>query len=229
MALNLLQAVYVLDFFFNEDWYVQTVDISHDHFGFMLAWGDTVFLPAFYTLQCQYLARHPNTLSTVPSALVLITGLAAYAMFRAANHQRLYVRRHCERFPESTPVIWNQPARVLKCTYTTSDGHEHNTVLLASGWWGVARHFNYLADLVQAGCMCVSLSYKQRTNVGGVLIRSKALCGFEHVLPWLYFIYMLILLCHRVHRNDRRCYNKYGPKWEEYCRMVPYRILPGVY
>ena len=37
--------LYVLDLFYNEDWYLRTIDITHDHFGFNLAWGDTAFLP----------------------------------------------------------------------------------------------------------------------------------------------------------------------------------------
>jgi len=36
------QAIYVVDFFANEDWYLRTIDICHDHFGFYLAWGDLV-------------------------------------------------------------------------------------------------------------------------------------------------------------------------------------------
>jgi 7-dehydrocholesterol reductase len=35
----------VVDFFINEDWYLRTIDIAHDHFGFYLAWGDVVWLP----------------------------------------------------------------------------------------------------------------------------------------------------------------------------------------
>ncbi|KAM3497328.1 hypothetical protein MY10362_009320, partial [Beauveria mimosiformis] len=56
----ILHAIYVVDFFWNEAWYTHTVDISHDHFGFMLSWGDSTFLPTFYTLQTQYLARYPG-------------------------------------------------------------------------------------------------------------------------------------------------------------------------
>lgn len=37
-----LQTIYVVDFFWNEDWYTRTIDITHDHFGFMLAWGEFV-------------------------------------------------------------------------------------------------------------------------------------------------------------------------------------------
>jgi 7-dehydrocholesterol reductase len=45
LLLNLLHFVYVVDFFINEDWYLRTIDIAHDHFGFYLAWGDCVWLP----------------------------------------------------------------------------------------------------------------------------------------------------------------------------------------
>jgi 7-dehydrocholesterol reductase len=45
LLLNWLHLVYVLDFFYNEDWYLRTIDIAHDHFGFYLAWGDSVWLP----------------------------------------------------------------------------------------------------------------------------------------------------------------------------------------
>lgn len=33
ILLNLGHALYVLDFFYNEDWYLRTIDICHDHFG----------------------------------------------------------------------------------------------------------------------------------------------------------------------------------------------------
>ena len=50
-AVPVLQAIYVLDFFWNETWYLKTIDICHDHFGWYLGWGDCVWLPYLYTLQ----------------------------------------------------------------------------------------------------------------------------------------------------------------------------------
>lgn len=41
----------MLDFFWNETWYLKTIDICHDHFGWYLGWGDCVWLPYLYTLQ----------------------------------------------------------------------------------------------------------------------------------------------------------------------------------
>ncbi|KAG7265258.1 LOW QUALITY PROTEIN: hypothetical protein CRUP_022693 [Coryphaenoides rupestris] len=82
--------------------------------------------------------------------------------------------------------------------------------LLVSGWWGVVRHPNYLGDLIMA--LAWSLP-----------------CGFSHLLPWYYMIYFIILLVHRDARDMANCRRKYGSAWDEYCRVVPYRIIPGVY
>lgn len=40
-----------------------TMDLMHDGFGFMLAFGDLVWVPFTYTLQAYYLVTHPNSLS----------------------------------------------------------------------------------------------------------------------------------------------------------------------
>lgn len=182
------------------------MDINHDHFGFYLAWGDLVFLPAFYTLQAQYLARFPTDLSDLHSLSILIIGIGGYCIFRGANHQRDYVRACGGKLP----IIWGRPAQCIPCTYTTNDGNQHSTLLLTSGWWGQARHINYLGDLLQAFAMCST-------------------CGLDHILPWSYFFFMVVLLVHRIERNDQRCRDKYGSKWTEYCANVPYKIFPGVY
>lgn len=39
------------------------MDLMHDGFGFMLAFGDLVWVPFTYTLQALYLVSHPNPLS----------------------------------------------------------------------------------------------------------------------------------------------------------------------
>ena len=149
-----LQLLYVIDFFCSEEWYTHTVDISHDNFGFMLAWGDTAFLPAFYTLQTQYLSRYHGVKSSVQNLALLGLGMTIYVAFGAANHQRHRVRQQYIA-GISVPIVWGRPAALVHCEYFTANNQKHQTVLLASGWWGMARHISYLADLLQAGCMCV--------------------------------------------------------------------------
>jgi len=200
-----LQFIYVVDFFINEDWYLRTIDICHDHFGFYLAWGSIVWLPSMYTLQTQYLARNPVVLPTISAASILLTGIGGYVLFRSVNHQKDLVRR-----TKADCKIWGAPAQVVRAKYQTSDGLEHESLLLCSGWWGMARHVNYLGDLILSYSMC-------------------AACGFENLLPWTYAIFMTILLLHRSLRDEERCSKKYGKYWEGYCQKVRWVLIPGIY
>jgi len=205
IGVNILHAIYVVDFFWNENWYLRTIDIAHDHFGYYLAWGDTVWLPYMYTLQAFYLVRNPIELSNLYFILVMSMGLFGYFIFRSVNDQK-------DKFRQSKGkcTIWGKPATYITCTFATSDGKHNESFLLTSGWWGLSRHFNYIGDLLisLAFCMC---------------------CGMKHLLPYFYIVYMTILLVHRVGRDDLRCRQKYGKYWEEYCRTVPAKIVPYVY
>ncbi|KAK4613233.1 7-dehydrocholesterol reductase [Fulvia fulva] len=202
---NVLQAIYVVDFFINEDWYLRTVDIAHDHFGFYLAYGTTSFLPQLYTIQAQYLARYPTQLDTLQALGALVLGVSGYALFRSANWQKDVVRR-----TDGATTIWGESAKVVRTKYHTSDGKEHDGLLLACGWWGVCRHINYLADLIQTFAMCI-------------------VCGFDHLLPWLHMLWMCLLLLNRLQRDERRCRAKYGKQWEKYCEKARYRLVPGIW
>ena len=117
VAVHLLHLTYILDFFYHEGWYLRTIDIAHDHFGFYLAWGDTVFLPMCYTLQSLYLLYNPVQLSTPALLAVLALGFSGYGVFRAVNNQKDRVRLH-----KGQCTIWGQPARYLEVHYSTKDG-----------------------------------------------------------------------------------------------------------
>ena len=82
---------------------------------------------------------------------------------------------------------------------------------MVSGFWGVARHVNYLGELLMASALALSLGYPGA------------------IWPWLYPVYYLALLVPRQIADDRRCAQKYGALWVEYRRAVPYRIVPGIY
>ncbi len=89
-----------------------------------------------------------------------------------------------------------------------SGGGKH---VLAGGFWRLSRHINYLGEILMAIGLALSLGYP--LEVG----------------PWLYPLYYLALLIPRQLDDDRRCAARYGPLWDEYCRRVPSRIIPGVY
>lgn len=47
------------------------MDIVHDGFGFMLAFGDLAWVPFTYSLQAAFLVTHPQTLSLLGAAVIV--------------------------------------------------------------------------------------------------------------------------------------------------------------
>lgn len=219
IILNFLQGLYVLDFFWNENWYLHTLDVTHDRFGWMLAWGDCVWLPFIYTLQGTYLSRHQVELSFERMLLVLSLGLGGYLLFRWSNYQRNYFRR-----TEGRGLIWDRHPDFLICSYETQKGR-HRSLLLHSGFWGWARHLNYTGDLLLslAYCLTCPLPGDRCEQIG-----CKKQEGYTFI-PYFYFFYMVILLVIRCYRDEDRCLAKYGEKWKQYCQIVPYRFIPYLY
>ncbi|KAJ5703956.1 ergosterol biosynthesis ERG4/ERG24 [Penicillium malachiteum] len=200
-----LHTIYTVDFFVNEDWYLSTIDICHDHFGFSLAWGPAAWLPMIYTCQTQYLASNPVELPYWCSAAIFAVGVAGYIMFRSSNHQKYLLRQS-----NNNCLIWGKKPIVIQSQYTTADSSTHSSLLLCSGWWGAVRHPNYVGDILFSLC--------------------TGLCaGFTHILPWAYFIFMTTLLVHRALRDEARCRAKHGVFWQEYCENVRWILIPYVF
>lgn len=87
-----------------------------------------VWLPTVYTLQAQYLARYPVDLPNTAAIAILAIGVSGYAMFRSVNHQKDIVRR-----TDGNCMIWGKKAEVIRATYKTADGKDHESLLLCSG------------------------------------------------------------------------------------------------
>ncbi|KAJ5644240.1 ergosterol biosynthesis ERG4/ERG24 family-domain-containing protein [Penicillium longicatenatum] len=197
--------IYVVDFFLNEEWYLATIDIAHDHFGFALAWGSAVWLPVVYTSQAQYLSSHPMRLSPCAVVIILIAGVSSYALFRLSNYQKHHFRQ-----THGNCLIDGSKAQMIRAQYSTTDGTNHESPLLCSGFWGIVRHPNYVGDILFSFCTCVC-------------------CGWTHLLPYIYFLWMATMLVHRCYRDEKRCSAKYGPSWDAYQRRVRWRMVPGIF
>uniref|UniRef100_A0AAY4B156 Delta(14)-sterol reductase LBR n=1 Tax=Denticeps clupeoides TaxID=299321 RepID=A0AAY4B156_9TELE len=195
LLVNIFQFLWVADGLWHEEKILTTMDIVHDGFGFMLAFGDLVWVPFTFSCQAYYLVSHPNDLSVFWMVAIISVKAVGYYVFRKANSEKNNFRRN--------PA---DPALSYLKTIPTATGKS----LIVSGLWGVVRHPNYLGDLL----MGVAWSLP---------------CGFNHVLPYFYLIYLLLLLIHRDARDNHQCRKKYGSAWDEYCRVVPYRIFPKVY
>ncbi|XP_068116094.1 delta(14)-sterol reductase TM7SF2 [Hyperolius riggenbachi] len=129
------QALYVVDALWHEEAILTTMDIVHDGFGFMLAFGDLCWVPFTYSLQAYFLVRHPQELSTAAALVIVLINAIGYIIFRGSNSQKNAFRRD----PSDPSVAGLE-------TIPTATGKR----LLVSGWWGLVRHPNYLGDLIMA-------------------------------------------------------------------------------
>ncbi|KAJ6654185.1 hypothetical protein lerEdw1_007282 [Lerista edwardsae] len=76
ILVNGFQLLYVVDAFWHEEAVLTTMDIAHDGFGFMLAFGDLAWVPFLYSLQAHFLVTHPQRLSLPMAAgIVILNGL----------------------------------------------------------------------------------------------------------------------------------------------------------
>jgi Delta14-sterol reductase len=226
------QAVYVFDCLYMEPAILTTIDIISDGFGFMLSFGDVAWLPFTYSLQTRYLAVHPVQLGPY-MAVVFATFGVGYYIFRSANNEK-------NRF-RTDP---NDPKIAHLKYIETAAGSK----LLISGWWGRARHINYLGDWIMswAYCMPTGIAGYIVLNNPGVLgadgltpagvstpinpvVVSGEARGWGMAVTYFYMLYFAILLIHREMRDEEKCQKKYGKDWERYCELVPYRIIPYVY
>ena len=196
ILVNAFQFLYIADYYYHEEAILTTWDIRHENFGWMLCWGDLVWVPFTYSLQAHYLINHTHELPVAAAAGIVALNVLGYIIFRGANLQKHKFRKN------PGGLVWGRPPEYIQ----TARG----TRLLTSGWWGIARHSNYLGDLMMALAWCLPV-------------------GFEHPLPYFYIAYFTVLLVHRDWRDNAMCQERYGKDWDAYRRKVRWRIVPGIY
>ena len=200
-----LQVLYVFKFFVWEAGYFASLDMMHDRFGFYICWGVMAWVPGVYPFVGLYLVRHPINLSATVVMVIAALGFASLWMNYSADAQRQKIRA-----TDGRAKIWGRKPEIVRAKYATADGVEHESILLASGYWGIARHFHYVPEIL------LGLSWTL-----------PAL--FDHALPYFYVVYLTILLVDRSRRDDLRCRQKYGEYWSRYCAIARYKIIPGLY
>ena len=83
-----VQAFYVLDAQYLESGMLTMIDITSDGMGFMLSFGDLVWVPFLYSTQCRYLSVYPVHLGWAGGAVVSVVFALGLYIFRAANTQK---------------------------------------------------------------------------------------------------------------------------------------------
>lgn len=200
-----LQLIYIGKFFLWEGGYLRSLDIMHDRGGFMICWGCLSWLPCVYTSPTCYLVNHPIQLGLPLASAIFLLGAASILINYFADRQRQMVRAK-----QGQCLVWGKVPRLIQANYRTQDGKMNQSILLASGWWGISRHFHYVPEILGAFFWSV-----------------PAL--FSDFMPYFYVLFLSILLLDRAYRHDRRCADKYGESWTRYCEKVPYKIIPYVF
>ena len=194
---------YVFDYFVFERVQLYTYDLIHERLGFMLLWGGLIVYGWLYILPLWGMAAHPDPgFSTTWTYVWLIGATALFALgwtiTRGANMQKYFFKRWPDR----------KFLGIIEPKYIQAGDRK----ILYSGFWGVARHFNYMGE--------------------GFLSLSIALIfgHFGNPWAWTYFVVIVTLFTFRQRNDDELCAEKYGPeKWAEYKSKVKYRICPGIY
>jgi delta14-sterol reductase len=120
---------YLFTHYVKEEFMLSTWDILSENLGFMLVWGDLVYVPFLYSLPGWWLLDQREPFTTWQWVGLSLFFFFALWIFREANWQK-------ERFKQDRDTeIWGRRAE-------TVGGR-----LLVSGWWGVARKINYAGEI----------------------------------------------------------------------------------
>jgi 7-dehydrocholesterol reductase len=188
LVLFALQAIYIFDWGWYEEWYLHTIDIKQDRLGWTLAYCPCNAIPCFYGSQCWFASSsHSPEISVTWTCCWAVAFLGFYWLFRQCNNQKDEFRKGSGKLS-----FCGRRLQGIKASFKGDDGLERSTLLLASGLWGQSRHFNYFMDL----CMCLCLSFM-------VLVRPTSVA--DTFVPHTYTLLMTYILLARQMRDDVKC------------------------
>jgi len=194
-------AFFVVEYVYHEEVHLWTYDLFRERVGFKLLWGCLCFYPWAYAAAGLAAVAAPRAdVPPAAAAAAAATFLAGWVLTRGANLQKHAAKTRARAFACCGVRV--------PLEYVPGSGER----LLASGFWGLARHVNYLGEIVQAAAAVAPLAWAAATP-----------------LPLLYPAYYIALFLPRAADDDAICEKKYGKAWAEYVRRVPARIVPGLY
>ncbi|XP_077488070.1 uncharacterized protein LOC144098956 isoform X2 [Amblyomma americanum] len=200
-----LQTVYIAKFYWWEDGYMQTIDIMVDRAGYYICWGCICFLTLWYSLPSLYMVENSPDSSPLQAAMIFLTGVIMIGLNYWTDYQRQIVRA-----TNGKCTIWGSQPKLIKASYRDSSGKQRTSLLLASGFWSLSRHVNYVFEILASLCWALP-------------------SGFSSIVPYLYVLYLVGLLMHRSYRDEEKCSAKYGQYWKEYCDVVKCQVVPYLF
>lgn len=133
---------YLFTHYVKEEFMLSTWDIIAEKFGFMLVWGDLVYVPFLYSLPCWWLVDERTPFAPWQWGGLSLLCLASLWVFREANWQK----ERYKRTPNAT--IWGKKPELV------------GGRLLASGWWGIGRKINYTGEIGVYICFALTTGFE---------------------------------------------------------------------
>ena len=194
---------YIFDYFVFERVQLYTYDLIHENLGFKLIWGGLIVYGWMYIMPLWGMAVHADpgystTFTYIWLGAMIAVFLFGWSISRGGNLQKYWFKRWPER----------KFLGFIEQRYIVAGDRK----ILYSGFWGAARHFNYIGEGVLA--LAVTLVFLYPGNLWA----------------WTYMIFMVSFFVWRQFDDDKVCEAKYGAeKWAEYKSRVKYRLIPGIY
>ncbi|KAJ3171400.1 hypothetical protein HK101_011251 [Irineochytrium annulatum] len=210
---------FVTEYMYFENVHLYTYDLFAEKIGFKLLFGCLGFYPFAYALGGTVLSTYaPYASITVDTNMTSSTDAAPTLPDLSSLSVWLTLALFITgwiltRGPNMQKYYFKMDPRRPTCfagfcPQRTVPG----TRIIVSGFWGVSRHVNYFGEIIQAVALAIP----------GYLVTGS-------LIPWIYPLYYLALFIPRERDDHEICRRKYGRDWDEYCRLVPYRIVPFVY
>ena len=128
-------------------------------------------MPVFWTLQTQYLAKHPTEISLPAWIASIVIFVAGWSLRFVADRQKM-------RFSttQGKCLFWGRRTQGIPVSYQTRDGKTHRSLLLCSGTYIPNQSVGFLAEV--SICRIVG-------------------CGPSCQLRWKRAVYMVVMLALR--------------------------------
>ena len=194
---------YIFDYFVFERVQLYTYDLIHEKMGFKLFWGGLIVYGWVFILPLWGMAAHPDPGFGPTWTYVWLIGTAALFLFGWGISRGASLQKYAfKRWPDRKFLGLIEPEYI----------EAGDRKILCSGFWGAARHLNYLGEGFLS--LSIALSFGH----------------FGNPWAWTYFVFVVTFFTFRQYHDDEFCAEKYGPeKWAEYQARVKYRIMPGVW
>ncbi|CAI2352612.1 unnamed protein product [Caenorhabditis sp. 36 PRJEB53466] len=201
---SVVQLLYISQFHWNEDLYLNSLDSKRCDCGFYRLWADFVLGPVIYTSPITVLAASNRSVGLISNCIFTLVAVISIIFTAKCDRQKYEFRKS-----KGDLKMGGVDAFFISAKYRTDSGDSNVNLLLGSGHWGACRHPNYTSEAL-------------------TFFTFSAFQGFPSIAAHFPAFFVICFLTARAFTDENRCLIKYGQYWAQYCSKVKYRFVPGV-